>query len=93
MTTGTAPAVVTTTEEFTQLWRTPPNFRLAPSLFQPEFAFPATLEVLDRLRHDEATKVTLLGQDPAVRTARALAFGGRHWTKSSHGRSGWCTST
>ncbi|MFF6806006.1 hypothetical protein [Streptomyces sp. NPDC012616] len=74
MTTGTAPAAVTTTEEFTQLWRTPPNFRLAPSLFQPEFAFPTTLDVLDRLRHDEGTKVTLLGQDPAVRTARALAF-------------------
>ncbi|MDF2261009.1 hypothetical protein [Streptantibioticus ferralitis] len=65
---------MTTREEFTASWRTPPNFRIAPTMIPFAYTFPPAQEVLDLLRKDPETKITILGDgEPAVRTARVLA--------------------
>ncbi|MFI9208622.1 hypothetical protein ACIGW7_10805 [Streptomyces sp. NPDC053253] len=66
---------VASTAQFVERWLQPPNFRISPELFQPDFEFPSALEVLDRLRKDDATKVTFLGdEEAATRTVRAMTF-------------------
>lgn len=67
--------VVETAEDFAARWRKPPNFRIAAELLPFERIFPDARRVLDAVRKDTETRVTVLGaNDPAVRTARSLAF-------------------
>ncbi|MEU3096483.1 hypothetical protein ABZ690_17200 [Streptomyces sp. NPDC006967] len=67
--------VVATGTRFVERWRRAPNFPISSALFRPEFRFPDALEVLDFLRKDDRTRVTLLGEESqAIRTARTLAF-------------------
>lgn len=66
---------IETEKQFITRWREPPNFRVAPELLPFERAFPDARHVLEAVRQDDETRVTILGtDDPAVRTARALAF-------------------
>lgn len=62
-------------QQFVERWHQPPNFRLSSNMLRTSFAFPDALEVLERVRADPATRVTVLGSaDTATRTARAMAF-------------------
>lgn len=67
--------IVETVEQFTARWRKPPNFRIVSELLPFERSFPEARQVLEAIRHDAETRVTILGaDDPAIRTARSLAF-------------------
>lgn len=66
---------VETADALTARWHTPPNFRLSAGLTPFMKVFPDFLEVLEVVRRDPETRITFLGTtDPAVRTARSLAF-------------------
>jgi hypothetical protein len=70
-----APEVVRTVAAFTERWHEPPNFQFSPELFRPTFAIAPCEEVLDVLRRDERTRITVLGDEPhAVRTSRSAMF-------------------
>jgi hypothetical protein len=61
--------------ELAARWRTPPNFRIDANLTPLTLTFPTAQAVLDELRKDPETRITVLGDDkPAVRTARSLAI-------------------
>jgi hypothetical protein len=67
--------IVETAEAFATRWREPPNFRIAAELLPFERIFPDVRQVLDAVRKDTETRITVLGaDDPAVRTARSMAF-------------------
>ncbi|MBH1932765.1 hypothetical protein I5Q34_00385 [Streptomyces sp. AV19] len=66
---------VTTAVEFTTRWRTPPNFRITSPLVPFEFQLPTAVDVLDRVRRDNAVRFTILGDDDwAVRMERTEKF-------------------
>jgi hypothetical protein len=67
--------IVETAGQFVARWCVPPNFRVADDLAPFNRTFPDILQVLDAVRKDPETRVAILGAaDPAVRTARTLAF-------------------
>lgn len=66
---------VTTPDEFTERWRTPPNFQLGADLTPIAFQFPAAIDVLDTIRRDDEVRFTILGDDDwATRMDRTAAF-------------------
>ncbi|MGW5481644.1 hypothetical protein [Streptomyces sp. NPDC004008] len=66
--------LVTTAEQFTERWRTPPNLRVGGDLPSTDHVFPPAHDVLDIIRRDEEVRFTILGEeDWSVRMDRTAA--------------------